>query len=69
MTICSVFLRIDDLGFKHLQEWYGQNIYAVRIAVNRWFFAARPALNMPRQAKGMPSRSALGNRKSGASGC
>ena len=29
----SVFWRIDDSGPKRLQERYGQNIYAVRIAV------------------------------------
>ena len=34
----------------------GRIIYAVRIAVNRWLFDARPALNMPCQDKGMPSR-------------
>ena len=43
--ICSVFWRIDDSGLKNLHEWYGRNIYAVHIAVNRWFFIARPALN------------------------
>ena len=69
VTICSVFWRIDDSGFENLQEWYGRNIYAVRIEVNRWFFAAMPALNMPRQAKGVPSRAAQGDRKSGANGC
>ena len=62
VTICSVFWRIDDSGFKNLQEWYGQNIYAVRIAVNRWFNTTRPALNMPCQDKGIPSRMARGYR-------
>ena len=56
VTICSVFWRIDVSGFKSLQEWYGRNIYAVHIAVKRWFFTARPALNMLYQDKGMPSR-------------
>ena len=56
VTICSIFWRIDDSGFKNLQELYGRNIYAARIAVNRWFFTARQALNMPCQDKGMPSR-------------
>ena len=62
MTICSVFWRIDDSELKNLQEWCGRNIYAVRIAVNRWFFTARPALNIPCQDKGMPSRVARGYR-------
>ena len=29
------FWRIEDSGFKNLQEWYGRNIYAVSTAVNR----------------------------------
>ena len=61
VMICSVFGRIDDSGFKNLQEWYGRNIYAVRIAANRWFFTARPS-NMPCQDKSMPSRAARGYR-------
>ena len=69
VTICSVFLRVDDSRLKNLQEWYGENIYAVRIAVNRWLFTARLALNMPCQDKGMPSRAAQGYRKSGANDC
>ena len=43
VMICSAFGRVDDSGLKNLQEWYGQNIYDVRIAVNRWLFGARPA--------------------------
>ena len=58
------FWRIGDSGFKNLQEWYGQNMYAVRIAVNRWFFITRLALNMPCQDKGIPSRAARGYRSS-----
>ena len=52
VAICSVFWRIDDSGFKDLQEWYRQIIYAVRIAVDRFFPAARLVLNMPCQAMG-----------------
>ena len=52
------FFKMDDSGFN-----------AVRIAVNRWFFAARSALNMPCQDKGMPSRATRGDRKLGADGC
>ena len=51
VMICSVFGRIANSVFKNLQEWYGQNIYAVRIAVNRWFSTARPAFNMLCQDK------------------
>ena len=58
VAICSVFGGSDDSGSKNLQEWYRQNISAVRIAVNRWFFTARPVLNMTCQTKGMPSRAA-----------
>ena len=54
---CSVFWRIDDSGRKDFQG-YGRNIYTIRIAINRWLFEARPALNMPCQDKGMPSRAA-----------
>ena len=54
------FWKIDDSGLKHIQEWYGRNHIAVRIAVNRWFFTARLALNMPCQDKGMPSKAARG---------
>ena len=64
----ACFWRIDDSGLQHLQAWYGRNIYAVRIAVNCWFFEARPALNTPCQDKGMPSRATQGDRKSGANG-
>ena len=46
-----------------------RNIYTVRIAVNRWFLTARPALNMPCQDKGMSSRAARGDRKSGVNSC
>ena len=56
------FWRIGDSGLKSSQELYGRNIYAARIAVNRWFFAARPALDMLCQNKGMPSRAARGYR-------
>ena len=49
-AICNVFWRIDNSGFKFLQELYRQIIYAARITLNRWFFAARLALNMPCQA-------------------
>ena len=69
VVICSVSWRIDYSGFKNLQQWYRRNIYVVRIAVNRWLFRARPALNMPCQAKGMPSTAARGDRKFGANGC
>ena len=58
----SVFWRIDDSGLKNLQEWYGRNIYAIRIAVNRYLFEAGPALNMPCQDKGMRSGAALDYR-------
>ena len=54
------FWRIDDSGLKSLQERYGRNIYAVRIEVNRSLFEARPALNLPCQDKGMPSRATRG---------
>ena len=54
------FWRINDSRFKNLHEWYGRSIYAARIAVNHWFFTARPALNLPCQDKGMPSRAARG---------
>ena len=56
----AFFFRIDDSGPKRLQERYGRNIYAVRIAANRWLFEARPASNLPCQNKGMPSRAARG---------
>ena len=56
----AFFWRIDDSGPKSLQERYGRNIYAVRIAANRWLFEARPASNLPCQNKGMPSRAARG---------
>ena len=74
MTICKVFWRIDDSGLKNLQEWYGRKIYAGRIAVNRWFFTARPALNMPCQNKEgrtevMPSIAARGYTKLGVISC
>ena len=69
MTICSVFGRIDDSGLKNLQEWYGQNIYTVRIAVNRWLFEAKPVLNISCQDNGMPSKATRGDRKLGANGC
>ena len=68
MRLQRVFFRIDDSGFKKLQEWYRRVIYAVNIAVNRQFFPARPALNMPCQAKGMPSRAAQGDWKLGTNG-
>ena len=58
----AFFFRIDDSELKSLQERYGQNIYVVRIAVNRWLFEARLALNLPCQDKGMPSRAARGYR-------
>ena len=69
VAICSVFWRIDDSGFKNLQEGYRQNSYAVRIVVNRLLFETKPALNMPSQDKGLPSRAARGDRKLGANGC
>ena len=62
VAICSILGGIDHSGFLNLQEWCGRNIYAIRIAVNRWFFTARPALNMSCQNKGMPSRAARGRR-------
>ena len=52
VAICSVFWRIDDSGFKNLQECYRQNNYPVRVVVNRLLFKARPALNMPSQDMG-----------------
>ena len=69
VAICSGFWRIDDSGFKNIQEWYRQTIYALRIVVNCWLFEARPALNIPCQDKGMPSRAARGDRELGANGC
>ena len=69
VAICSVFWRIDDSGFKNLQECYRQNDYAVHIGVNRLLFEARPSLNMPSQDKGLPSRAARGDRKLRANGC
>ena len=69
VMICTFFWRIDDLGFKNLQEWYRQNIYGVHTALNRWLFEARPALNMPCQDKGMQSRADRGDRKLGANSC
>ena len=69
VAICSVFWRIDDSGFKNLQECYRQNNYAIHIGVNRLLFKARPALNMPSQDKGLPSRAARGDRKLGANDC
>ena len=63
------FWRIDDSVFKNFQKWYRRIIYAVHIAVNRWFFTARPTLNIPCQDKGIPSRAARGDRKSGANVC
>ena len=65
----QLFLEDRSLGIQNLQEWYRRNIYAVRIVVNRWLFETRPALNMLRQAKDMPSRAARGDRKLGANGC
>ena len=62
VMICSVFWGIDGSGLKNLQEWYGRNIYAVRVAANRWFFTARPTLNMPCRDKGVPSRATRGYR-------
>ena len=41
VTICSVFWGMDVSELKNLQEWYRRKIYAVRIAVNRWFLTAR----------------------------
>ena len=38
--IYSVFWRIDDSGFKNLEELYRRSIYAVRMAVSRFSFAA-----------------------------
>ena len=67
MTICSVFWRADDLGFKNFQEWYRRIVYAVRIAVNR-FFLRSGWFEMPYQAMGT-GRAARGGRKSGADGC
>ena len=52
--------RIDDSGPKSLQERYGRNMYAVRIAANRRLLEARPASNLPCEDKGMPSRAARG---------
>ena len=50
-----------------VQAKYLRRIY---IVVNRWLFeAARPALIMPCQDEGMPSRAARGDRKLGANGC
>ena len=69
VALYSVFWTIDCSGFENLQEWYRQNIYVVRIGVNRWHFEARPVLNMPCQNKGMPSRGARGDRKLEANGC
>ena len=67
MAICSFSWKIEYSELRNLQEWYGRN--AVHIAVNRWLFEARPALIMPCQDKGMPSRAARGDRKLGVNGC
>ena len=67
VVICSLSWSIDYSGFKNLQERYRQN--TGRIAVNRWLFEARPALNMTCQDKGMPSRAARGDQKLDANGC
>ena len=56
----AFFWRIDDSGPKAFRSGTERNIYAVRIAANRWLFEARPALNLPCQNKGMPSRAARG---------
>ena len=47
VAIYCTFGGIDDSRFKNLQDLYRKITYAVRIAVNRWFFAARLPLNMP----------------------
>ena len=67
MKICSVFWRIDDLVFKNFQEWYRRIVYAVRIAVNR-FFLRSGWFEMSCQAMGA-GRAARGDRKSGPDGC
>ena len=46
----AFFWRINDSGFKNLQERYKRIIYAVRIAVSRFFSVSRLALSMPCQA-------------------
>ena len=60
------FWRIDDSGFKNFQEWYRRIIYAVRIAVNR-FFLRSGWFEMPCLVMGA-GRAAGGDRKSGAVG-
>ena len=39
--IAAFFRGMDDSGVKKLQEWYRRIIYAVRIAVDRCFSAAK----------------------------
>ena len=68
VAICSVFWRIDDSGFKNLQECYKRIIYAARIAVDRFSPATWLALNMPCQAV-RAGNTDRGDRKSGANGC
>ena len=71
-------LRLDEAavvfegsitGASTCKKWYRRNTDAVRIAVNRWFFVTRPALNMPCHDKGMLSRATRGDLKLGANGC
>ena len=49
VTICSVFWRIDDSGFKNLEELYRRLFYAVRVAVN-CFFLRSDWFDVPCQA-------------------
>ena len=62
VTICSVFGGSMIRESKTFRSGTGENIYAVCIAANCWFFTARPALDMPCQDKGMPSRATRGYR-------
>ena len=64
VVICSVFWRVEDSGFKNLQERCRRISYAVRIAVDRFSPAAWLTLNIPCQAMG-DERAARGDRKSG----
>ena len=67
VAICSIFWRIDYSGFKNFQERYRRTIYAVRVAVNR-FFLRSGWFEMPCQAMGA-GRAARGDRKLGVNGC
>ena len=57
MAICSIcFWRVEDLGFKNLQEWFRRTIYAVRISVDSFSPAAWLTLKIPCQTMGAEGR-------------